>query len=82
MVKPLKKLQIGKKGLTPEFIEQVQSIFKHETLIKIHLLKSARENKDEARQIGEQLIEGLGKNFTYKSIGYILVVKKWRKNKR
>ena len=34
------------------------------------------------KELGEKLIEGLGKNFTFKKIGYTLVVQKWRKAKR
>lgn len=81
-MKPIKKLQLGKNGLTPAFIEQVRSAFTHEEIVKIELLASACRDKEKAKQIGNELVDVLGKNFTYKLIGYVLVVRKWRKAKR
>ena len=82
MVSPLKKLQLGKNGLTPEFIEQVRTAFKNTTFMKVEILSSACRDKEKAKQIGDGLVEGLGKNFTYKLIGYVLNVKKWRQARR
>jgi RNA-binding protein YhbY len=82
MVKQIKKMQIGKKGLTQEFIEQVRGIFKNEDFIKIDILKSACRDKKDAEKIGQELVETLGKNYTYKLVGYVLSVKKWRKPQR
>jgi len=78
------KLQIGKKGLTQNFIEQVRNIFdKTKTkFLKISLLKSARKDKEDAKDIGEGLVRALGQDFTYKLIGYTLSLRKWRKIKR
>ena len=81
-MKSIRKFQLGKKGLTPEFIEQVSTAFKQQEVMRIHMLKSARQDKKEAEQIAEQLIDTLGKNFTYRLIGYVLVIRKWRKPKR
>lgn len=80
-MKQIKKLQIGKKGLTEEIIEQIKKNFKYQELIKIELLSSCCRDKEKAKEIAENLIKNLGKNFTYKLIGYVLSVRKWRKNK-
>jgi len=82
MVKPQKKLQIGKNGPTPEFVEQVKKVFENAELVRISILKSACRDKTQAKEIGEELVEALGKNFTFKLIGYVLVVRKWRKARR
>ena len=77
-----KKFQIGKKGLTEEFIKQIETTFKTCRKVKIDILKSACRDKDEAKQIAENLIERLGKNFDYKLIGYVLTILKFNKDVR
>jgi len=82
-MKSIKKFQIGKNGLTEAFIEQVKNSFEHSDSmnVKIDILKSACRDKKHAGEIGEQLIKGLGPNFTYRLVGYVLTIKKWRKSK-
>ncbi|MBU2576585.1 MAG: YhbY family RNA-binding protein [Nanoarchaeota archaeon] len=81
-MKPIKRLQMGKNGLTPAFIDQVKSIFENETLIKITILKSACRDKKKAGEIGDELVESLGKKYDYKLVGYVLTVIKYRKEQR
>ena len=81
-MKQIKKLQMGKNGLTPAFIDQVKSIFENETLIKISILKSACRDKKDAEKIGTDLIDALGKKYDYKLVGYVLTVIKYRKEQR
>jgi RNA-binding protein YhbY len=81
-MKQIKKLQIGKNGLTDSFIEQVKSIFEKETLIKIAILKSACRDKKEAEEIGKELIKALGVKYDYKLVGYVLTLKKCRRDQR
>ncbi len=81
-MKQIKKLQIGKNGLTDAFIEQVKSIFETETLIKISILKSACRDKKDAKKIGDDLVAELGKKYDYKLVGYVLTVIKYRKEQR
>jgi len=78
-MKQIKKLQIGKNGLTEAFVEQVRSIFEGETLVKISILKSACRDKDDAKKIGDDLVEALGVKYGYKLVGYVLTVVKYRK---
>ena len=82
MVKPIKRLQIGKNGLTPAFVEQVRSVFENEKLVKISILKSACRDKAGAKEIAEGLVSALGKNYDYKLVGYVLTVMKFRKVRR
>jgi len=81
-MKQIKRLQIGKNGLTAAFVDQVKSIFEKETLVKISILKSACRDKKDAEKIGRDLIEALGKKYDYKLVGYVLTVVKYRKAQR
>jgi RNA-binding protein YhbY len=81
-MRPVKSLQLGKNGLSSTFVEQVRSIFENEKMVKISILKSACRDKDEARKIGEELVEKLGRKFGFKLVGYVLTVMKFRKEQR
>ena len=81
-MKQIKRLQMGKNGLTPAFVTQVKSIFEKETLVKISILKSACRDKSDAKKIGEDLVNELGKKYDYKLVGYVLTVIKYRKDQR
>ena len=80
-MRQIKKFQIGKNGLTEKFIEQLANYFEKSgaEIVKVEILKSACRDKEHAREIGDKLVEGLGKNFDYKLIGYVLTVLKFRK---
>jgi len=82
MVSQVKKIQIGKNGLTEEFIDQVKSLFTNEKMIKISILKSACRDKNEAKKIAEKLIVELGKKYDYKLVGYVLTISKFRRDVR
>ena len=75
------KLQIGKKGLTPEFIENLKILFAVKTndSARIYLLPSSTRDKAEVKKWVEEILAKLGKNFTCKIIGYTLVLRKWRR---
>lgn len=76
------QLQIGKNGLTDAFIEQVRRISENEERMKITILKSACRDKKEAKDMCEKLIEKLGKNYTYRLIGYVCTLMRFRRNIR
>ena len=81
-MKQIKKLQIGKNGLSKAFIEQVRGIFEKEKVVKISILKSACRDKKDAEKIGDELVGALGKKYDYKLVGYVLTVVKYRKAQR
>jgi len=75
-------IQIGKQGVTDNFIETLKNYFiKHEN-VKISVLKNATRDKKELREFTEKILDGLGKKYTARVIGFTIVVKKWRKNVR
>ena len=73
------KLQIGKKGLTEEFINQAKDLFKKEKNVRISMLKSATRDKAEAKQIADKLVAALGPNYRYILVGYTIIVKRGKK---
>ena len=81
-MKQIKKLQMGKNGLSDAFVEQVKSIFENETLIKISILKSACRDKADASKMAEELVRELGSKYDYKLVGYVMTIIKYRKEQR
>ena len=81
-MKQIKKLQIGKNGLSEAFVEQVQGIFKKEKIVKISILKSACRDKNDAEKMAQDLVCALGGKFDYKLVGYVVTVIKFRKVQR
>ena len=80
MVKPIKRLQLGKGGLSDSFVSQVKFIFEKEKVLKISILRSCCRDKKEAEGIGEELVSRLGGKFGFKLVGYVLTVVKYRRS--
>ena len=76
---PLCKIQLGKSGLTKGFIEKLKNDFKNHNNVKISVLKSAGHDKEKVKQYTEQILDSLGKNYTAKTIGFTINLKKWRR---
>lgn len=74
---------LGKRGLTEEFIESLEKTFKNRDLVKISVLRAATRDREELKDIAEKICDGLGKKmnkrFTAKIVGFTMFVKKWRK---
>ena len=75
----VKRIQLGKKGLTDNFIGTLKDHFKKYQNVKVSVLKSSTRERDKLKKISDKILEGLGNNYTSKIIGYTLVLKKWRK---
>lgn len=75
------EIQLGKKGLTQEFLADISKRFEssHTKNIKITVLKSARESKDDVKKYAEEIKSYLGNKFTYRILGFSIFLKKWRK---
>ncbi|MEI6058284.1 MAG: YhbY family RNA-binding protein [archaeon] len=80
----MKKFQIGKNGLTEQFIQQVRHCFDNSDAViaKIEILKSACRDKAQAKEMGQKIVDALGPNFDFKLIGYVVTVLKFRKKVR
>lgn len=75
------EMQLGKKGLTPEFLKNIQKRFENNNInnIKISVLRSARENREDVKKYAEEIKSYLGKKYTYRILGFSIFLKKWRK---
>ena len=72
-------IQLGKLGLTENFLKTLENHFKKFANVKISVLKNCCRDKKELKKISDEILEKLGKYYTVRNIGYTIVVKKWRK---
>jgi len=79
-------IQIGKNGVTDNFILSLVNRFKKQRLVKISVLRNARgegkEGKKDVKRYSEQLLKAFGSKYTAKIIGFTIAMKKWRKPQR
>lgn len=74
--------QLGKNGITENFIETLKSHFTRKEIIRISVLKSARPERSKMKEYAEEITKKLGNLFTTKIIGFTIIVKKWRKPRK
>ncbi len=75
-------IQLGKQGITDNFMETLKNHFKKHENVRISVLKSSGRDKNKMKEISEEILEKLGKNYTSRIIGFTIVLKKWRKDIR
>lgn len=75
----IKEMQLGKNGVTDNFIETLKSYFTSVRTVKISVLPSARESKEDVKKYSNEILEKLGVYYTSKVIGFTITIKKWRK---
>jgi RNA-binding protein YhbY len=73
------EMQIGKNGITENFVQTLKTCFEKHESVRISVLKSAGHNKQDIKKYSEEILEKLGKKYTAKLIGFKIIVKKWRK---
>ena len=73
------KIQIGKGGITENFFSTLKTYFKNHRIVKISVLKTARESREDTKRYAEEILKEMGPTFTIKVIGHTIVLKKWRK---
>lgn len=76
---PLAEVQIGKNGITENFLNTLKDNFKKHDTVKVSVLKSAGHEKSQIKEMSEQILESLGSNYTARVIGFKIALKKWRK---
>ncbi len=74
---PIRQLQLGKKGLTKEFIETLKNHFEKSKTIKISILKSCCRDKQELKQIESEILKNLGGNYNSRLVGYTLNLRRF-----
>ncbi len=75
----VKTIQLGKLGITDNFIESLKNQFKKSRTVKVSVLRSA--NREDIEKYQEELLDKMGKNFTARKIGFTIILKKWRKER-
>jgi RNA-binding protein YhbY len=71
--------QLGKQGITENFVNGLKGMFENRTNVKVSVLKSAGHEKQKVKEMSEEILDKLGKNYTARVIGFTIVLKKWRK---
>ncbi len=72
-------IQLGKGGITDNFILTLKNHFKRHNNVKVSVLRSCCRDKEELKEMSNEILEKLGKNYTAKTIGFKIAIKKWRK---
>jgi RNA-binding protein YhbY len=73
------EIQLGKNGITDNFIQTLKNHFQKHENVRISVLKSAGHSKEKVKKYSDEILEKLGKNYTSRVIGFTIVFKKWRK---
>ena len=73
------EMQLGKNGITGNFLETLKSHFQKHDNVRISVLKSAGHEKAKLREYSEEILNKLGNNYTSRIIGFKIAVKKWRR---
>lgn len=76
------EMQLGKQGITDNFMYNLQNNFKKHTQVRISVLKSAGHDKEKVKEYSEEILGKLGEKYTAKIIGFKLILKRWRKEQR
>lgn len=77
----VKEIQIGKSGITENFISTLKTYFSNCRTVKVNVLKSMRESKADVKKLADELLEKMGPFYTAKVIGFTITLKKWRKER-
>jgi len=72
-------VQLGKNGVTENFINTLQDHFRKHDSVKVSILKGAGRDREKIREFTEEIPKRLGRNYVAKTIGFTIFLKKWRK---
>lgn len=75
-------IQLGKNGITENFISTLKKHFDNHQNVKVSVLKSAGHDKLKVKEYSEKILENLGSHYTARTIGFTINLKKWRRPQR
>ncbi|MFA5020065.1 MAG: YhbY family RNA-binding protein [Candidatus Pacearchaeota archaeon] len=78
----ISSIQVGKNGVSANLIETLKTHFKNHQNVKVVFLKNSVRDRKKIKKEAEKIVEELGKNYTYRILGFTIFIKKWRKNMR
>jgi RNA-binding protein len=70
------EIQLGKQGITENFIKTLQTYFVKNKVVKISVLQSSSVDKKEIKKIAEQISEKLSGTFDIKLIGHKIILRR------
>ncbi len=76
MPAPQGKIQIGKSGVTENFMKTLKTYFKKYKTVRIRVLKNAGHNKASVKKMTEDILKFLGERFRARIIGFVIVVQR------
>jgi RNA-binding protein YhbY len=76
------QVQLGKQGITENFIITIKHHFNKHDNVKVHVLKSAGHDREDMKKYAEKITDSLGPYYTAKTVGFSIFLKKWRKPQR
>lgn len=71
-------MQLGKQGVTDNFIQTLKGHFENHQQVKVSVLKNARKDKNDVKAYAEKIVDLMGNRYTAKIIGFTIIVRKWR----
>lgn len=81
-MKKIAVAQIGKNGVTDNFIETLKTYFKNYNSVRISVLKSGTRDREEFKKMAEEIPKKLGENFSSRTIGFTIIIKRHGKLKK
>ena len=73
-------VQLGKNGITENFIVTLKHHFNRHQNVKVSVLKSAGHDREKVKEYANEIIEKLGdRYYTATIVGFSIFVKRWRK---
>ncbi len=72
----LRIIQLGKNGITENFIESLKNQFKSSRIVKISVLKSATRDREQIKKFRNEILEKFGKKLKAKIIGFTIILRR------
>lgn len=68
------QIQLGKQGITDNFIETLRTYFKKHKNVKVSVLRNAK--RENIKEYSEKVLNKLGKNYSARIIGFTINLRK------
>lgn len=75
------KVQLGKNGITDNFISTLRSHFQKHANVKVHVLKGAGHDKEKVKEFKEEILKKLGEKYSARVIGFVIAIKRLGRDK-
>ena len=76
------QINIGKNGLKEGILTVLENAFKTRESVRVSVLKAAGHTRENVMEIAEKLVNNLGTKYDYTIIGFVIIIRKYRKPRR